>query len=235
MGVPEVISNNKCKLLIITVALFIIVVVLLIAYYYALKPNFWLDPYLLYVFYLLIFMLIVLFLIFVRTAENNGVTEFRDCVYNKAFRLLQAFLITLFLTLVILLTAYTPALIIIEPEKLEEDISLGNQSIKTIAIKNMGADLTNVTYNIKGIKKSWLSLSFENVMVLKNYLKNGEQEFIFASLTIPQNETTGEYRGAIIIQAKANGKDVTKEIPVLLRVKPPALTSSPQNQTKSSS
>lgn len=157
------ISNNKCKLLIITVALFILVVVLLIAYYYVLKPDFLLGPYLLYVLYLLVFLLIVLFLIFVRTAEKKdvtkGVNEFRDCVYNKAFRLMQAFLITLFLTLVIFLTAYTPTLIIIEPEKLEEDTSLGNTSIKTITITNEGTDLTDVTYNIMGIKNGWLLLS----------------------------------------------------------------------------
>lgn len=216
MDMPEVISKNKCKLVIAPAALFILVIFLLGIY--ELKLDFWLGTYLLYVFYLLILLLIAVVSLFL--LEKNGITKLIDCICNNLFRLTQVFLISLFLTLVILLTVYTPILIVIEPQKLEEDIFLGNQSIKTITIKNMGADITNVTYNITGINEGWLILSTENAIELKSDLKNGEQVFIFARITIPQNETIGEYRGAIMIQAKANGKIITEPVPVILRVKP---------------
>ncbi|MCZ7380750.1 MAG: hypothetical protein O8C64_04130 [Candidatus Methanoperedens sp.] len=110
-------------------------------------------------------------------------------------------LIFMLFILYVFLLYFTPPQIIIEPKNFEEELTSGNRTIQ-LSIKNIGADLTNVKLNITGIN-GWLSLNPGNFYILKN----NDVQFIQANLTIPENETVGEYSGVITIHAMTYGKN----------------------------
>ncbi len=148
--------------------------------------------------------------------SRSKVSKIIAILSKNAFGLTLTFLFMLFIILFVQLFLYAPAFMVTEPKTLAEDITMGNQSTKTISIKNIGSDITDLKFNITLANKNWISLSSETIPIVKS----GETNFIQVNLTIPQNETSGDYQGAITINAKANGKDVTHSIPVVIQVKP---------------
>ena len=177
---------------------------------YALKPILLNNFY-----YLLSFLIVLIILIIIN--EDKVIKHFNqthEMLSDNAIKLTRIFVITMFSTLVILGIFYTPEFIIIQPEKFEKNVTIGNEIDFTIKIDNRGADLTNVNYQIIGINNNWFHI---NSKELKN-LKKGQSALILINFTIPQNATIGEYYGVIIIEANSNGKNISKSIPILFRV-----------------
>lgn len=143
-----------------------------------------------------------------------GLDKFKNCLSKNTLGMMMTFLITIFLTLTTFYI-YNPVQISFEPKVFEETIILGNQSVTTISIKNIGADLKNVTLKTKGIKEGWLSINPESF----KSLKNGESEFTQVFINISQNDSIGMYRGEIILCADSNGRNIINVIPLVLHVK----------------
>jgi|GEM_PF-2677163 len=145
------------------------------------------------------------------TDNNNPLTIFycgiKNLISSNVLIIDFTFSLTLLVLsfiLLIILSIFTPPQIIIEPKNFEEQLTSGNRSIQ-LSIKNIGADLTNVNLSIEGIN-DWISLNPGNFLVLKNK----DIQFVQVNLT-PQNETVGEFRGAITIKAKTYGNNVTEQ------------------------
>lgn len=142
---------------------------------------------------------------------------------------LGSFIILVFCVSLII---YDPTYVISNSDKMEFNLSLKNkfqESLDTVTISNMGADLKGAGISFKGLDRNiWVNLSSDNKLVPLNKCSNsfvlgdimrGEKKFIEVKINISNIAIAGSYKGNIIFIDK-NCSHILKEIDIDIQISP---------------
>lgn len=115
---------------------------------------------------------------------------------------------------VTMLISYTPAQIIVDPQMIKENISLENQTIKTLSIKNVGRDLTRIQLEVlDSFNESASAISLEPNEITK--LNHGDSKLVRVKINTSGLIDKGEYRYFLNISIE---KQIKILIPIIINV-----------------
>lgn len=160
--------------------------------------------------------------------KMNWINNIMEFLSRSSSAALFSLVVSLFAFMIVLATSYTPIYLNVETasvnfsENITDETSINNP-VETLALKNFGKELNNITLSINGIENNWLEIGYvnekgkikkkSNALTIEE-IASGETKFAQISLNSSgmdrKNISQGSYIGSIDINY---GKDM-KSIPL---------------------
>jgi hypothetical protein len=89
----------------------------------------------------------------------------------------------------------------VQPQKIDENVSIETPKIFSISIRNIGQSQMNLSYVLNGFDKNWLQQqNGSSLESLTTELKKSDVAFIQVTIDIPNGTIPGKYDGEILIK-----------------------------------